>query len=93
MAFPEPDFANCGGISVFMKVGHLAEAYNLPLTSQAYTTGRYICWPQFRSEAEGIGHDRYIAEPLVIRDGNGVALERAGHGVSSDWASLEKLRS
>jgi hypothetical protein len=33
VTFPEPDVTNCGGITVFMKVAHLAEAFNLPLTS------------------------------------------------------------
>src|SRR5262249_36082350 len=33
VTFPEPDVTNCGGITVFMKVCHLAEAFNLPVTS------------------------------------------------------------
>jgi L-alanine-DL-glutamate epimerase-like enolase superfamily enzyme len=40
----------------------------------------------------GFGLDRYIAEPLAIRDGKAIAPERAGHGVAFDWAALEKLR-
>ena len=34
VTFPEPDVTNCGGITVFMKVAHLAEAYNLPNHTQ-----------------------------------------------------------
>ena len=33
VTFPEPDVTNCGGVTVFMKVAHLAEAFNLPVTS------------------------------------------------------------
>ena len=44
-------------------------------------------------EVHGFGLDRYIAEPLVIRDGNAIAPERAGHGVSFDWNALAKLSS
>ena len=33
VTFPEPDVTNCGGVTVFMKVCHLAEAFNLPVTS------------------------------------------------------------
>ena len=33
VTFPEPDVTNCGGVTVFMKVARLAEAYNLPVTS------------------------------------------------------------
>ena len=33
VTFPEPDVTNCGGITAFMKIAHLAEAFNLPVTS------------------------------------------------------------
>ena len=33
VSYPEPDATNCGGVTVFMKVAHLAEAHNLPVTS------------------------------------------------------------
>jgi L-alanine-DL-glutamate epimerase-like enolase superfamily enzyme len=43
-------------------------------------------------EVHDFGLDRYIAEPLVIRDGNAVAPDRSGHGVVFDWTVLETLR-
>ena len=96
VTFPEPDVTNCGGISVFMKVAHLAEAYNLPLTSHGVhdLTVHLLAAAPNRSylEVHGFGLDRYIAEPLVIRDGNAIAPERPGHGVAFDWPALEKLR-
>ena len=82
VTFPEPDVTNCGGITVFMKVAHLAEAYNLPLTSHGVhdLTVHLLAAAPNRSylEVHGFGLDRYIAEPLVIRDGNAIAPERAG---------------
>jgi L-alanine-DL-glutamate epimerase-like enolase superfamily enzyme len=33
IAFPEPDVMNCGGVTPFMKIAHLAEVHNLPVTS------------------------------------------------------------
>ena len=33
VTFPEPDVTNCGGVTTFMKVCHLAEAFNLPVVS------------------------------------------------------------
>ena len=97
VTFPEPDVTNCGGITVFMKVAHLAEAYNLPLTSHGVhdLTVHLLAAAPNRSylEVHGFGLDRYIAEPLVIRDGKAIAPERAGHGVVFDWAALEKLRA
>jgi L-alanine-DL-glutamate epimerase-like enolase superfamily enzyme len=96
VTFPEPDVTNCGGVTVFMKVAHLAEAYNLPLTSHGVhdLTVHLLAAAPNRSylEVHGFGLDRYIAEPLAIRDGKAIAPERAGHGVAFDWAALEKLR-
>ena len=95
VTFPEPDVTNCGGVTVFMKVAHLAEAYNLPLTSHGVhdLTVHLLAAAPNRSylEVHGFGLDRYIAEPLVIREGNAIAPERPGHGVAFDWAALERL--
>ena len=95
VTFPEPDVTNCGGITVFMKVADLAEAYNLPLTSHGVhdLTVHLLAAAPNRSylEVHGFGLDRYIAEPLVIRDGNAIAPERPGHGVAFDWAALGRL--
>ena len=81
MSFPEPDVTNCGGITVFMKVAHLAEAFNLPVTSHgahdvtvhllaACPTAPYL-------EAHGFGLDRYIADPLVLEEGIAMAPDAA----------------
>jgi L-alanine-DL-glutamate epimerase-like enolase superfamily enzyme len=95
VTFPEPDVTNCGGISVFMKVAHLAEAYNLPLTSHGVhdLTVHLLAAVPNRSylEVHGFGLDRYIGEPMVIRDGNAIAPDRAGHGITFNWTALERL--
>jgi L-alanine-DL-glutamate epimerase-like enolase superfamily enzyme len=44
-------------------------------------------------EAHGFGLERFMAEPLRIRDGIATAPERAGHGVELDWQALEALRA
>jgi L-alanine-DL-glutamate epimerase-like enolase superfamily enzyme len=96
VTFPEPDVTNCGGVTVFMKVAHLAEAYNLPVTSHGVhdLTVHLLAAAPNRSylEVHGFGLDRYITEPLVIRDGSAIAPERPGHCVAFDWAALEKLK-
>jgi len=33
VSYPEPYVTNCGGVSSFMKIARLAEAFNLPVTS------------------------------------------------------------
>ncbi len=94
--FPEPDVANCGGITSWMKVAHLAEACNLPVTTHgvhdlqvhllaAIPNASYL-------EVHGFGLERFIAHPLAIHDGLAQAPDRPGHGVELDWDALEKLR-
>ena len=94
--FPEPDVSNCGGITPWLKIAHLAEAHNLPLTTHglhdvqvhllaAIPNASYL-------EAHGFGLDRFIAEPLKIEEGLATAPESPGHGIEFDWNGLEPLR-
>ncbi len=97
VTFPEPDVTNCGGITVFMKVAHLAEAYNLPVTSHGahdLTVHLLAALPN-RSylEVHGFGLDRYIEHPIRIAEGAALAHDSPGHGVAFDWKALEKTRA
>lgn len=97
VTYPEPDVTNCGGVTVFMKVAHLAEAFNLPVTSHGAhdVTVQLLAACPNRSylETHGFGLDRYIAEPMRIADGLALAPDRPGHGVAFDWAALDKVRA
>ena len=96
--FPEPDVSNCGGITVWMKVAHLAEANNLPVTSHgvhdihvhllaAVPNKSYL-------EVHGFGLERFIANPMTLNDtGHAIAPERPGHGVAFDWDGLSVYRA
>ena len=96
VTFPEPDVTNCGGITPFLKIAHLAEAHNLPVTSHGAhdVTVHLLAALPNRSylEAHGFGLDRFVAEPLRIEDGFAVAPDRPGHGITFDWAALERMR-
>jgi len=97
VTFPEPDVTNCGSVTTFMKVCHLAEAYNLPVTSHGAhdITVHLLAAVPNRSylEAHGFGLDRFIAEPLRIDQGAAVAPDRPGHGVDLDWKALDRVRA
>ncbi len=97
VSFPEPDVAGCGGITPWMKIAHLAEAANLPVTSHgvhdlhvhllaAVPNKSYL-------EVHGFGLETYIEEPLVVVDGFATAPETDGHGIVFDWDGLEKFRA
>lgn len=95
VSHPEPDVTNCGGVTTFMKVAHLAEAFNLPVTSHgAHDVTVHLlaaCPNRSYLEAHGFGLDRYIAEPLALVDGQAQAPSRPGHGIVFDWPSLDRL--
>ncbi len=97
VTFPEPDVTNCGGVTVFMKVCHLAEAFNLPVTSHGAhdLTVHLLAAVPNRSylEAHGFGLDRFIAEPLRIEGGLALAPDRPGHGIELDWKGLDAVRA
>jgi len=97
VTFPEPDVSNIGGVTAWLKVAHLAEAHNLPVTSHgvhdlhvhllaAVPNASYL-------EVHGFGLERFIAHPLEIKDGAAIAPDRPGHGVEFDWAALARLQA
>jgi L-alanine-DL-glutamate epimerase-like enolase superfamily enzyme len=97
VTFPEPDVTNCGGVTSFMKIAHLAEAFNLPVTSHgAHDVTVHLlaaCPNRSYLEAHGFGLERYIAEPLRIEEGCAIAPNRPGHGVAFDWKGLSAIRA
>jgi L-alanine-DL-glutamate epimerase-like enolase superfamily enzyme len=97
VTYPEPDVTNCGGITPFMKIARLAEAFNLPVTTHgAHDVTVHLlaaCPNRSFLEAHGFGLERYIAEPLRIEEGFAIAPDRPGHGIAFDWAGLDKIRA
>ena len=94
VSYPEPDVTNCGGITAFMKIAHLAEACNLPVTSHgAHDVTVHLlaaCPNRSYLEAHGFGLDRYIARPISLADGCAVAGDAPGHGIEFDWQGLAR---
>jgi L-alanine-DL-glutamate epimerase-like enolase superfamily enzyme len=97
VTYPEPDVTNCGGVTPFMKIAHLAEAFNLPVTSHgAHDVTVHLlaaCPNRSYLEAHGFGLERFIAEPLAIREGLAQAPDRPGHGIDFDWRGLEQIKA
>jgi L-alanine-DL-glutamate epimerase-like enolase superfamily enzyme len=97
VTYPEPDVTNCGGVTAFLKVAHLAEAFGLPVTSHGahdLTVHLLAAVPNpSYLEVHGFGLERYIADPLRIADGKAIAPDRPGHGIAFDWTALERLRA
>ena len=66
--------------------GHLARRARSPRPSPRGVPNRSYL------EVHGFGLERFMAEPLEVRDGIATAPERPGHGVSLDWQALEPCR-
>ncbi|NKC15317.1 MAG: uroporphyrinogen decarboxylase [Gammaproteobacteria bacterium] len=90
--FPEPDLTTCGGITVWMKIAHLAQAHGLPVTSHgahevhvhllaAAPNASYL-------EVHGFGLEQYMAQRLTIDEGYAIAPDRPGHGIEFDFDAL-----
>lgn len=97
VAFPEPDLSNIGGVTGWMKVAHLAEAHNLPVTTHGvHDLHVHLLGGVSNAsflEAHGFGLEAYIKEPVGIEEGWAVAPNRPGHGVEFDWDALATLRA
>jgi len=92
VAFPEPDVANIGGITAWLRVAQLANQNGLPVTSHgvhdlhvhllaAVPNPSYL-------EHHGFGLNEFMENPLQIRDGFAIAADRPGHGVELNWDAL-----
>lgn len=91
--FPEPDVIRIGGVTEWMKVASLAQAYNRPVTSHGHDEIHVhllaaIPNPSF-VEYHLFRLDDYLRKPLPIVDGCLQAPDKPGHGVEFD---LEKLK-
>ena len=94
VTFPEADATNCGGVTAFIKITHLAEAFNLPITSHGahdLTVQLLAALPnRFYLEVHGFGLERFLTQPFDLRDGFATAPERPGHGVEFDRRRSER---
>ena len=68
VTFPEPDVTNCGGVTAFIKIAHMAEAFNLPITSHGAhdITIQLLAAVPNRSylEVHGFGLERFLTHSL-----------------------------
>ena len=96
VTYVEPDVANIGGITAWLKVAALAESHQLRVTSHgvhdlhvhllaAVPNSSWLEW-------HGFGLERFMSSRLQIEDGAAIAPDRPGHGVELDWKLLEEFR-
>ena len=95
VAFVEPDVANIGGITSWLKVAASAEHAGLPVTSHgvhdlhvhllaAVPNASFLEW-------HGFGLERLVESPLQLADGCAIAPDIPGHGVTLKWDALDEF--
>ena len=94
VSFPDADISNVGGISAFMKVAHIAEAYNRNVTTHGIQEMHVSCLAAISNssllEIHAFRVDDFLIDAMEIKDGFAYASDRPGHGVDLDWDKLAK---
>ncbi len=90
-----PDLARVGGVSEFVKVAHMADAVDVPVSSHIFTE-------QSLGVMAALGNGTYLEhmpwfgalfrEKLEMRDGEVVVPERPGFGFTFDPEAIERYR-
>ena len=90
------DVARIGGITPWLKVAHMAEAFNVPVCPHFLMelhVGLCCAVPDSRWVEYIPQLDAITSTQLAIRDGRGHASEDPGLGIDWDWDAIERLRS
>jgi L-alanine-DL-glutamate epimerase-like enolase superfamily enzyme len=90
-----PDLARVGGVSEFIKVGHLAAAFDVPISSHVFTEQSLSLMASL-SNATYLEHMPWFGalyrEKLELRDGMVPVPERPGFGFTLDLDVVDRHR-
>lgn len=90
-----PDLGRVGGVSEFVKVAHMADALDVPVSSHIYTE-QSVMLVAALGNASYLEHMPWFGglfrEKLEMRDGMIVVPERPGFGFTFDLDAIERYR-
>ena len=90
-----PDLGRVGGVSEFVKVAHMADALDVPVSSHIYTE-QSVMLVAALGNATYLEHMPWFGglfrEKLEMRDGMIVVPERPGFGFTFDFDAIERYR-
>jgi L-alanine-DL-glutamate epimerase-like enolase superfamily enzyme len=90
-----PDLERVGGVSEFVKVAHMAQAYDVPVSSHIFSEMSVQILGAL-ANANYLEHMPWLAplynEPLEIKDGDALVPERPGWGFTFDMKAAERFK-
>ena len=91
-----PDFERVGGVSEFVKVAHMARAFDVPVSSHIFSEMSLQILGSL-TNASYLEHmpwfEPLYGEEIVIEDGNAVVPEKPGWGFSFDMKAAERFKA
>jgi L-alanine-DL-glutamate epimerase-like enolase superfamily enzyme len=90
-----PDLERVGGVSEFVKVAHMAQAYDVPVSSHIFSEMSVQILGAL-ANANYLEHMPWLAplyqEQLEVKDGDAIVPERPGWGFTFDMTAAERFR-
>ena len=97
--FVQADVCRVGGVTPWMRIAGVAEAYHLPMAPHLVEEiSMHLCCGASNGylvehlPTLNLNNTGYILNPVLPRDGKFTPTEEPGHGVLFDWAGLEGVR-